>query len=132
MIKHDILNRNDIVTLINNFYTKVKQDQSIGYFFTDVAAIDWDHHLPQMYDFWESLLFSKSLFSGNPMKKHIELNNKSPLTEKHFAQWIKLFNLAVDSSFEGVNSNRIKNYALTIQENLISRILKPNVIINEV
>ncbi len=131
-MKHDILNRNDIVTLINNFYTKVKQDQSIGYFFTDVAAIDWDHHLPQMYDFWESLLFSKSLFSGNPMKKHIELNNKSPLTEKHFEQWIKLFNLAVDSSFEGVNSNRIKNYALTIQENLISRILKPNVIINEV
>ena len=114
MMKHDILNRNDIITLINNFYTKVKQDQSIGYFFTDVAAIDWDHHLPQMYDFWENIIFYTNTYEGNPMQKHQDIHKKSPMKMQHFQRWNQLFSHTVDELFEGEKAELIKQRASSI------------------
>lgn len=48
--------RQDIEDLVNRFYDKVQKDETIGFFFNDVAKVDWDHHLPKMYSFWETLL----------------------------------------------------------------------------
>lgn len=56
MIKKDILIREDIELLVNTFYDKIKKDDTIGYFFTEIANVDWPTHLPKMYDFWESIL----------------------------------------------------------------------------
>ncbi|WP_367274609.1 group III truncated hemoglobin [uncultured Lutibacter sp.] len=48
----DINNREDIELLVNKFYEKVKVDETIGYIFNEIANINWDKHLPKMYDFW--------------------------------------------------------------------------------
>ena len=120
-MKEDITCRQDIQILADNFYNKVKEDTLIGKFFTEVVKVNWDKHLPQMYDFWESILFAKSLFSGNPMRKHIELGQKSPLNKVHFDHWLEIFNTTVDELFSGVNTERIKTYAATIKENLSLR-----------
>lgn len=122
-MKKDINNRHDIEILVNNFYAKVKQDAIIGKFFTEVVKLDWNEHMVQMYDFWESILFNKSIFSGNPLKKHKELNQKSPLNIIHFEHWIKLFNNNVDELFCGENAIRIKQNAGIIKENLAARTL---------
>ena len=37
----------DIEHLINSFYAKVVKDEVIGFFFNDVAKVDWDKHLPK-------------------------------------------------------------------------------------
>ena len=47
-----INNREDIELLVNKFYEKVKVDETIGYIFNEIANINWDKHLPKMYDFW--------------------------------------------------------------------------------
>ena len=60
-MKTDIRHRKDIEKLVNSFYDKVKTDEVIGYLFTDVAKVNWELHLPKMYDFWENILF----FSAN-------------------------------------------------------------------
>jgi len=113
-MKTDIRNRKDIEKLVNAFYNKVKTDQVIGYLFTDVAHVNWDKHLPKMYDFWENILFCTANYSGNPMLKHKELNEKSPMTTEHFKHWNELFNETVDRLFVGVKAEEIKNRAMNI------------------
>ena len=117
-MKKDITNRADVEFLIDSFYNTVQKDATIGYFFNDIAQIDWNTHLPQMYNFWESIIFAKKVYTGNPMRKHLELAKKSPLKSEHFEHWIKLFYQTIDSLFSGVNAERTKTYAQTIRENL--------------
>lgn len=110
-MKTDILNRNDIEQLVNVFYEKVKIDESIGYFFTEVRKVNWEKHLPIMYDFWENVIFFTGNYEGNPMIQHKRLHEKSEMTLAHFEQWILLFNETVDELFEGENARTIKQKA---------------------
>ena len=93
--------RNDIEFLVNAFYDKVSKDEKIGFFFNDVAKVDWSHHLPKMYSFWESLLFGEAYYKGNPMAMHFPVNEKVAIEKPHFAHWIKLWTETVEENFEG-------------------------------
>ena len=93
--------RNDIEFLVNAFYDKVSKDEKIGFFFNDVAKVDWSHHLPKMYSFWESLLFGEASYKGNPMAMHFPVNEKVAIEKPHFAHWIKLWTETVEENFEG-------------------------------
>ena len=110
----DIENRSDIKDLVDKFYKKAIVDSTIGFFFTDVAKMDWDSHIPIMYDFWEGVLFSNGSYKGNPMKPHLDLHAKSPMKHEHFTHWIKLFNETVDELFEGQKAEVAKMRALSI------------------
>jgi hypothetical protein len=50
---NDIKSRADLELLMDSFYHKLLNDDSIDYIFTDVAQIDIDSHLPVIVDFWE-------------------------------------------------------------------------------
>jgi len=113
-MKTDIKNRADIEKLINAFYDKIKIDSKIGYFFNDVAKVNWDKHLPRIYDFWENVIFYTGDFVGNPMAKHKELHQKSTMTEAHFQHWNALFNETVDELFTGEKAEEIKQRASNI------------------
>ena len=93
--------RNDIEFLVNAFYDKVSKDEKLGFFFNDVAKVDWSHHLPKMYSFWESLLFGEASYKGNPMAMHFPVNEKVAIEKPHFAHWIKLWTETVEENFEG-------------------------------
>ena len=112
--KKDIENRADIAHLIRAFYTQAIQDELIGPFFTEVAAINLEEHLPTMYDFWENLLFHTGAYRGGMMQKHILLNRKKSLEEAHFARWLMLFEHEVDKNFEGPVAEEAKNRAKAI------------------
>lgn len=93
--------REDIENLVNFFYEKVQKDATIGFFFNDVAKVDWSHHLPKMYSFWETLLFGQISYKGNPMSKHFPINAEVPIEKFHFAHWIKLWTETVEENFTG-------------------------------
>jgi len=97
----DIQNRADIELLIDEFYKKIIADDLIGFFFTKIVQLDWDKHIPVMYDFWESTLLGKPIYHGNPMIKHIELNHKEPMTAKHFDRWLALWESTIKEYFDG-------------------------------
>lgn len=113
-MKTDIRNRKDIEKLVNIFYDKVKTDEVIGYLFTDAAQVNWNLHLPKMYDFWENILFYSANYNGSPMVVHKELHQKSPIKPEHFQHWNELFNQTVDKLFQGAKADEIKNRALNI------------------
>jgi len=112
--KNDIQTRNDIELLIRTFYDKVIKDEAIGYIFNDVAKVNWDAHLPIMFDFWENVLFYTGNYRGNPMQLHKDLHSKEPLTGEHFMQWMKLFTETVDALFEGEKAELAKQRAMSI------------------
>ena len=113
-MKTDIRNRKDIEKLVNAFYDKVKKDDTIGYLFNDIAKVNWELHLPKMYDFWENILFYSGNYSGSPMVVHKELHQKSTMNQNHFQHWNDLFSQTVDSLFEGIKANEIKERASNI------------------
>ncbi len=113
---NDIASRQDIEHLVDAFYQRVMEDQEIGPFFTEVAAVDWERHLPNMYDFWETVIFSVVRYKGNPMMKHILLNQKAPLLPAHFDRWLVLWRSTVNTYFEGENAHHAIQRATQIAE----------------
>lgn len=113
-MKADITDRKDIKLLVDTFYDKVKVDPVIGYFFTKVVPVDWDKHLPVMYNFWENIVFYSGSYDGNPMVQHQNIHKISPMKMEHFQRWISLFTETVDQLFEGKNAEQIKQRATSI------------------
>jgi hemoglobin len=113
-MKTDIKDRTDIARLIDSFYEKVKKDKTIGFIFNDIAKVDWDHHLPIMYDFWEGIIFQTGSYEGNPMRVHISLNQRIPLRAEHFARWKMLFLETVNELFEGEKAELARQRAVSI------------------
>ena len=117
MQRNDIQNSADIKLLIDTFYAKVISDEVIGYIFNDIAKVDWPHHLPVMYGFWEFLLLGNSDgYRGNPIQKHVALHQIHPLKVAHFDRWVSLFQATVDELFIGEVAEQAKFRALTISE----------------
>lgn len=97
--------REDIELLVNSFYDKVIKDETIGFFFNDVAKVNWANHLPKMYSFWESILFGQMTYKGNPMAVHFPINEMEAMEVKHFDRWIELWKKTIDENFVGENAD---------------------------
>lgn len=110
-MKTDIFGRSEIEILIRRFYEKVKVDNVIGHFFDHV---NWERHLPVMFDFWENTLFFIGGYTGNPIKSHQALHQRIPLQDEHFQRWQQLFIATVDELFEGEKAELAKQRALSI------------------
>lgn len=93
--------REDIELLVNAFYAKVANDKVIGFFFNEVAKVDWDLHLPKMYNFWETLLFGQISYKGNPMAAHFPINAEVAMEKEHFQHWLKIWTETVAEHFAG-------------------------------
>lgn len=123
----DIENVNDIGFLVDEFYKKVVKDELIGKFFTIVVNFDWDVHIPIMVSFWETVLFGKASYKGNPMIKHVELNKLSKLEPLHFTRWLDLWKETLNENFTGTIASEAMTKAQTIAKLMQSK-LNPEII----
>lgn len=121
-MKPQIKTKKDIELLVNEFYKKAIKDKNLGHIFNDVAKVNWEHHLPIMYAFWESVLLGEVGYSGNPMDAHFKLNEKVPLTSENFNTWKFLFCETVDEYFEGEIANLAKEKAISIADLMFYKI----------
>lgn len=122
ILKKDIQNKDDIKILVDSFYKKVIKDNTIGYIFNDIIKDNWDKHLSIMYDFWASILLSDRSYSGNPLMKHLNINQQIPLKEAHFNRWVELWKLTLDEHFLGRNADSAKIRAGNIKNVMLSHI----------
>ena len=77
--KPDIHTEQDVELMVNSFYAKVNQDPLLSYVFNDFAEVDWQSHLPKMYQFWNTLIFGEQSYKGNPFAAHVPL----PVDQSH-------------------------------------------------
>ncbi|AMM50544.1 SEC-independent protein translocase TATC [Rufibacter sp. DG15C] len=108
--KPDITTEEDIKRLVDTFYDHVNQDELLGPVFNDFAKVDWDHHLPNMYKFWSTVLFGSMAYKGQPFPKHMGL----PVERTHFTRWIHLFTQTIDELFSGEMAEQAKQKAVSI------------------
>ncbi len=123
VMKKDIETKKDIELLVNNFYEKVREDEMIGHIFNDVAKVNWEKHLPVMYDFWENVLFYTGSYTGNPMDLHKHLHRVMPLNKDHFSRWENIFTKTIDELFEGEKARLAKQRAISISTVMQIKIL---------
>ncbi|MDB5231319.1 MAG: group hemoglobin [Chitinophagaceae bacterium] len=113
-MKPDITSREDIENLLKHFYDKAFNDELIGFFFTEVAHLDLETHLPIIANFWENIIFANGKYKGNAIQPHHALHQLSPFKDEHFDRWVSLFNQTIDELFEGTNAELAKQRALSI------------------
>jgi len=110
--KNDIRSRNDVFMLVSSFYEKVKKDPVLGPFFLEVID-DWDEHLQRLTTFWESSLFLKTKYLGNPLEAHVNVDKRHnhSITELHFGLWLNLWHQTIDELFVGDYAENAKRRA---------------------
>ncbi|MFN8338410.1 MAG: group III truncated hemoglobin [Saprospiraceae bacterium] len=122
MKRKDISQRTDLIKIVDHFYEKVRKDEVLSRMFLHV---NWNTHLPLMYDFWDNVMFHTGNYTGNPMAKHYTSHQKNPMNESHFSRWLLLFGKSVDELFEGVNADILKERANSIATIMRLKILSP-------
>ena len=118
-MQRDIETREDLEFLLAEFYKIAVADEEIGHHF---AGLDLQTHLPVIVDFWEKILFGKSVYFGNPLAVHRKLHEKSPLKLEHFQHWFEIFSQTVDRLFVGETSENAKLRAKMIAHSLNQQI----------
>ncbi len=121
-MKKDITTSEDVSKLVHLFYDQVMDDEVIGHFFTSVAQVNWEQHLPHMIQFWESILLGKATFNGFPMRVHLMLNKKEALLPHHFNRWLDRWNTILDTHFEGTNTQEAKKRARIMRDLILFKI----------
>jgi len=112
MTKQDIKTRGDVFLLVSSFYNKVRNDAVLGPFFNNVIK-NWDDHLQHLTTFWESSLFLKTKYLGNPLEAHVKVDaaNNNSISELHFGLWLNLWFQTIDELFEGDYAENAKRRA---------------------
>ena len=112
MSKPDIKTRADVYLLVSQFYDKVRNDAVLGPFFNDTIT-NWDAHLELLTTFWESSLFLKTRYYGDPLQAHVKVDaaHNNTITELHFGLWLNLWYETIDALFKGDNAENAKRRA---------------------
>jgi hemoglobin len=104
MNQHDILELDDVKLLVNTFYGKVREDETLAHIFDERIQNRWPEHLEKMYRFWQTVLLSEHTYFGAPFPPHAIL----PVQHIHFEKWTKLFSDTVDELFTGEKAEEAK------------------------
>ncbi|WP_288428268.1 group III truncated hemoglobin [uncultured Spirosoma sp.] len=100
--------------LVDSFYEKIQVDPLLAPIFTDVAQVDWTHHLPKMYAFWENIILGNNVYHGHPFRPHLLVNQKHTLRVEHFERWLQLFTQTLTERFEGQTADDVRLRATQI------------------
>src|SRR3982751_7142125 len=78
----------DIASLVEAFYAKVREDPHLGPIFARALGEDgWDSHLATLRDFWSSVMLTSGRYKGAPLDVHRQLGS---LTPGLFDRWLPL------------------------------------------
>lgn len=112
--KRDIKNKKDIQKIIETFYIEVKKDRLLKVFFKSFDDQWWEEHIPIMTAFWSNVVFYSEEYEGNPMIKHYKVNQSNKLTKNIFKRWLSIFDMTVNSLYEGNNAQLILRKAQSL------------------
>ncbi|WP_373519448.1 group III truncated hemoglobin [Pricia sp.] len=123
MDKREIKDRQDVKLLVETFYGKIRKDNVLGPIFNGIIS-EWDSHLDLLTDFWETQLFLKRKYAGNPVLAHQEVDDQMnhSITPEHFGLWLNLWFATIDELFEGEKAWIAKNRAQKMSTMLFMQI----------
>ncbi|MEA1785215.1 group III truncated hemoglobin [Arenibacter sp. GZD96] len=119
----EIKTKADVALLVTTFYGKVRKDAILGPIFNRIIT-DWDPHLALLTDFWETQLFLKRTYFGNPVTAHQKMDETIGhiTTSEHFGLWLNLWHATIDELFSGETAWIAKNRAQKMSTMLFMQI----------
>ncbi|MFC8721874.1 group III truncated hemoglobin [Kitasatospora sp. NPDC057198] len=118
----DITSRADLERALRLFYRAAFADPLIGPYFTEIAHLDLEAHLPRITDFWESALLRTASYRGNALAPHAALHAAAPLTAAHFGRWVQLWRATLDGRHAGPVTERAKAQSQRIAVAMLRRL----------
>lgn len=119
---HDIESRADVERLVRAFYGRALTDDMIGYLFVDIAKLDLEAHIPEITDFWDTILLGGQSYRGGAFRPHAALNAQVRLRSGHFERWLQLWRRSIDELFAGPRAEQAKAHALRVARAFHSRL----------
>ena len=112
----EIENREDVSRIVRSFYAKVRTDATLSHLFNGIIT-DWEGHLEKLTDFWTMQLFGGKSYTGNPIRVHQEVDERSKheVTAYHFGTWLNLWFATIDGGFTGEKADTLKRRARKMQ-----------------
>lgn len=117
-MKHDIESEEDIVQLVDEFYTRVLNNAQLAPHF---SHLDFEKHKPKMVHFWAFVVLDKPGYTTNVFDKHVGIQ----LNQADFDEWVRLFHETVDELFVGERTHNIKLRASVLGFTFGSKLTKP-------
>ena len=115
------ITKDNIETMVMNFYRRVLEDEIVGPFFIEKLGDDmnneqWQPHLELLINFWASIALGDTSYRGNPFAPHLHLGE---LKRETFEQWLKLFFATLDEVYEPQIANQFKERSTIIAGNFM-------------
>lgn len=104
----------EIATLVQRFYARVRRDAQLGPIFNE-RIHDWPAHEAKLCDFWSSALRGTRRFRGTPMPAHAALPGLSAALFEH---WLQLFDDTAATLPNAALRERVTDLARRIAESL--------------
>jgi hemoglobin len=111
-----------IATLVDTFYTRVRQDEVLGPIFERVIGDEWAPHLEKMRAFWSSLVLASGRYKGNPMVAHLMI--APPIGARHFDRWLNLWRQTTAELFPQPVASIFVRKAESMAERLLETIVQ--------
>ncbi|HSI76616.1 MAG TPA: group III truncated hemoglobin [Lunatimonas sp.] len=102
--KKEISTLEDIKSMVDAFYEKVRQDGLLRDIFNEKIEERWPDHLEKMYRFWQTVLLEEHTYFGSPFVPHARL----AVGKEHFDRWVQLFFETIDERFFGEKAEKAK------------------------
>ena len=120
MLANEITKEN-IETMVMNFYRRVLKDDIVGPFFIaklgdDMTNDYWKPHLQLLVDFWASIALGDTAYRGNPFAPHMMVGE---LSREVFEQWLVLFFATLDEMYEPQVADMFKERSTIIAGNFM-------------
>ncbi len=105
----DLTNRADVSLLVHTFYSKIRADKEINFYFNEMIS-DWDEHLEKLTNFWEMNLFGGKMYTGDPLQAHVKVehNFSGKIGPNEFGIWLNYWAQTIDELFAGENAAILK------------------------
>ena len=121
--KKDIETREDVLAIVRSFYSKVRDEKTLGPIFNQMIQ-NWEEHFETLTDFWETNLFGYIKYKGNPIAVHRQVDRsfQEKITDKHFGIWLNLWFATLDELHTGERVEITKRRARKMATHLMIRI----------
>src|SRR5690242_5292996 len=83
------ITEDSIAVLVDTFYSRVREDATLGPVFERVVGDVWEQHLKKMRAFGSSLTLASVRYKGNAMMAHLMLIPR--IRAEHFDRWLALW-----------------------------------------
>jgi hemoglobin len=114
----DLATRGQIHDLVVSFYRELIMDDNLGPVFSEVAEVDWSHHIPLLIDYWCRVLLGDPSYQGAILDAHRRMHDLQAFTAENFDRWYALWIITIDHTWSGPLAEKAKAHAARIAASL--------------